>query len=59
MDWKRGRKAWPSTICETIVKQQVYSERIVNLLHLIQGIQEAVTLITPDIQQNVWRELYR
>lgn len=44
MDWKRGWKAW-HYLWEN---QHVYSERIMNVLHLIQGIQEAVTLITPD-----------
>lgn len=39
------------------VKHQVYSDRILNVQHLLQRIQKAVALITPDILENVWREL--
>lgn len=37
-------------------QQVVYSERIINLQHLMQRIKEAVALGTPDILQNVWGE---
>ena len=39
------------------VKQVVYSVKVRDVYHLMDGIEEAVATITPEVLADVWREL--